>query len=70
MVDLTRLGGKMSPYNYPFMRLIITPTEGVAHPLSNVVNLLVFHGLGGLPSILGFCCSLLMLAIKPYLSIC
>jgi len=22
MVDLTRLGGKMSPYNYPFMRLI------------------------------------------------
>jgi len=21
MVDLTRLGGKMSPYNYPFMRL-------------------------------------------------
>lgn len=25
MVDLTRLGGKMSPYNCQFMRLIITP---------------------------------------------
>jgi len=23
MVYLTRLGGKMSPYNYPFMRLIM-----------------------------------------------
>ena len=51
MVDLTRLGGKMRPYNYPFMRLIITPTKSVAPPLSNLVHLLIIHVPGGLPSI-------------------
>lgn len=38
MVDLTMLGGKISPYNYPFRGLIITLISIVTTQNKHVIN--------------------------------